>query len=87
MHEAQLRLQAKKMNVESLRSNVDDTKDSAEVRMLLPTRQAVSSGAISIPLTVLDFTVMLDISENNKDGYSHRQTALLLCCDFFPFQY
>ena len=33
MHEAALKAQAKKMNVDSLRSNVDDSKESAEVRI------------------------------------------------------
>merc|ERR1711872_337275 len=33
MHEAALKAQAKKMNVDSLRSNTDDNKDSAEVRI------------------------------------------------------
>ncbi len=33
MHEAALKAQAKKMNVDSLRSNADDGKESAEIRI------------------------------------------------------
>ncbi len=33
VHEAALRKQAKKMNVESLRSSVDHTEESAEVKI------------------------------------------------------
>ena len=33
MHEAALKAQAKKMNVDSLRSNADEAKESAEVRI------------------------------------------------------
>ena len=59
-HEAALRAQARKMNVESLRSNAKDNKESQEIKIAKVT-SAVSSvrDAISETGVTLSFTLKL----------------------------
>jgi r-opsin len=52
MHEAALKAQAKKMNVDSLRSNADDGKESAEIR-IAKVGLEIPKNMVSLPWHVL----------------------------------